>query len=497
MIEKPEETFVDRVEFRQESGARLEEGNDASNTLKKTKGGIVLEPQPSDDVHDPLDFSKWEKGFLGLESSIPILQLILRLFKSPTFFMMIDHYHISLDLAAYSVNGPLVAYGIGCLIWVPVGNRIGSRLCFLVSSFGAATLTIWAALAPTFSQFVAARVLAALFYASPEAYGPQIVGDTFFLHQRATATGIFTAFQFSGFTFASFIGGFAALNHGWTAPSWVMVIMTYVSFLLLVLFFPETSYTRDYNRLLRNRGQRGYIDMLKLNASSGGGPPKSANLWGSFLAPWKYLVQSRVLLATTYFSLVLATNDYLLTTNSISFPLVYGFTLRDVALTSFAPTLGNLLGIILGGYLNDKYVLWQKKRPNGHFSPEMRLPMAVFTAIIGPAGLVLFGTATQEHRHWIAPLFGEFMVNFLAVVAGNIIYTYMAETYLQHADSALVMLNALKNFAAFGIVYAVTPWNTHSGYTAAFGCLAAILFVAHIPVVLLYYKGPLLSSKGH
>ena len=215
-------------------------------------------------------------------------------------------------------------------------------------------MTIWAALAPTFQQFVAARVLAALFYASPEAYGPQIVGDTFFLHQRATATGIFTAFQFCGFTFAGFIGGFAALNHGWSAPSWVMVIMTYIAFFLLVFFFPETSYARDYSRSPNNAVPRGYIDILRLNASSGGGATKSNNLWQSFLAPWKYLTHSRVLLATTFFSLVLATNDYLLTTNSISFPLVYGFTLREVALTSFAPTLGNLLGIVLGGYFNDR-----------------------------------------------------------------------------------------------------------------------------------------------
>lgn len=121
----------------------------------------------------------------------------------------------------------------------------------------------------------------------------------------------------------------------------------------------------------------------------------------------------------------------------------------------------------------------------------MRLPMAAITAIMGPAGLILFGTTTQAHKHWIGPLFGELMVNFSAVVAGNITYTYMAETYLEHADSALVMLNALKNLAAFGIVYAVTPWNTHSGYAVAFGCLAVVLFTAHAPVLLLYYKGPI------
>lgn len=115
--------------------------------------------------------------------------------------------------------------------------------------------------------------------------------------------------------------------------------------------------------------------------------------------------------------------------------------------------------------------------------------MGLVTAILGPAGLVLFGTATKSHLHWMVPLFAEFMVNFSAVVAGNITYTYMADIYLEHADTALVMLNALKNLTAFGLVYAVTPWNSHSGYAVAFGCLAAILFFAHLPLLLLYLRG--------
>lgn len=199
---------------------------------------------------------------------------------------------------------------------------------------------------------MAARVLAAVFYASPEAYGPQIIRDTFFLHTRATSTSVFTAFQFCGFTFASFIGGYATLNHGWRAPSWVMVIMTYTAFFVVAALFPETSYNRDDSSC--HNGRRRYIHTLSLSPCSGGGQPKSTNIRASFAAPWKYIVHPTVLLATVFFSLFLATNDYLLTTNSISFPTVYQFTLGEVALTSFAPTLGNLVGIILGGYANDK-----------------------------------------------------------------------------------------------------------------------------------------------
>ncbi len=65
----------------------------------------------------------------------------------------------------------------------------------------------------------------------------------------------------------------------------------------------------------------------------------------------------------------------------------------------------------------------------------------------------------------------------------------MADVYLERADAALVVLNGLKNLSAFGLVYAVTPWNVASGYSVSFGCLAVILFVFHLPMLLLYYKG--------
>lgn len=225
-------------------------------------------------------------------------------------------------------------------------------MSFLLSTFGAASLSIWAALAPEFGQFVAARVLSAFFYAAPEALGPQIVADVFFLHQRATATGAFTLFQFLGFSMAGLIGGFATLNLGWRAPSWVMVYTTYGAFIGVLLMMPETSYTRA-GRHAPGEVRRA-LDSLKFWAASGGGPPKVQSKVHSFAYPWRYLPHPVVLLATAYFSMFLATNDYMLTTNSISYPTVYSFSLSDVALTSLAPTLGNLCGILYGGLANDR-----------------------------------------------------------------------------------------------------------------------------------------------
>lgn len=101
----------------------------------------------------------------------------------------------------------------------------------------------------------------------------------------------------------------------------------------------------------------------------------------------------------------------------------------------------------------------------------------------------MFGCGTQYHVHWMLPLFGELLMNITIVVCGNIMYAYLVDTYVERADSALVLLNGLKNLSAFVLVYAVNPWNTTSGYAVAFGCLAVIVFACHVPMLLLYMKG--------
>lgn len=115
--------------------------------------------------------------------------------------------------------------------------------------------------------------------------------------------------------------------------------------------------------------------------------------------------------------------------------------------------------------------------------------MLLITAITGPAGLIMFGCGTQYNVHWMLPIFGEFLMGFASIISGNITYTYIADAYLERADASLVILNGLKNLSAFGLVYAVNPWNMHSGYATAFGGLAVILFAFHVPMAILYYKG--------
>ena len=109
--------------------------------------------------------------------------------------------------------------------------------------------------------------------------------------------------------------------------------------------------------------------------------------------------------------------------------------------------------------------------------------------VLGTAGTALFGAATQAELHWFIPLIGTFGNLFGFITATSIATAYLVDVYLARSDAVLVILNGLKNFAAFGISYAIIPWNMGSGYAIPFGTLAAILGASHGIMLLLWWKG--------
>ena len=70
----------------------------------------------------------------------------------------------------------------------------------------------WAAKATNFGSLVAARTLASVFYAPPETLAPQLIGDVFYLKDRAKAMTWVNILQASGFSSGPLIGSLIIQN---------------------------------------------------------------------------------------------------------------------------------------------------------------------------------------------------------------------------------------------------------------------------------------------
>jgi hypothetical protein len=75
------------------------------------------------------------------------------------------------------------------------------------------------------------------------------------------------------------------------------------------------------------------------------------------------------------------------------------------------------------------------------------------------------------------------------VCANSVVFAYFLDVYEARTDAILVIFHGTKTFAAFGITYAVIPWNATAGYTVPFVTLAAVLLFAHLLILGLYFTG--------
>lgn len=240
---------------------------------KLSRHGLPLNPQPSDDPFDPLNWPTWQKLALFAVLCIWAFQGPLNMITiAPAFFVIAEDLNCSLNVVTYLVGSPLLAYGVASLFWVALGNKFGVRKCFVISSLIAGLLSIWGAKANSFGSLTAARTLATAFMASPETLGPQVIADVFFLSDRAKCMALLTLFESSGFAIGSLQGAYITANLGWRWIEWVHVILCLSCCLLLLLFFPETQYTRE--SALQHQRKRRLVDNLTFPSVSGGGRSK-------------------------------------------------------------------------------------------------------------------------------------------------------------------------------------------------------------------------------
>ncbi|OAP63485.1 hypothetical protein AYL99_02712 [Fonsecaea erecta] len=442
------------------------------------------------DPHDPLSWSTARKltilVVVGLWILLGTSNMII---IAPALQIIPVEFHSSFNTSTYLVGGPLLAYGISSFIWVPLGNRYGIRLVFVLGSLGAACMDCWAAKATSFGSLVAARTLASMFYAPPETLAPQLVGDVFHFKDRAKAMTWVGILQASGFSGGPLIGAFIIQNQslGWRWIEWVLAIITFGAAALMLILLPETQYTRhmeETTTLIRS-----WKDDLRFWPVSGGGRPKEHSVLHGLATIIPYFGHPVIILNTAFFSLTLLVTSYTLTTQSISYLTVYPFSIGNSGLTFIAPLIGTWMAMLFCGVLADRMFNRLTKKEGRKPKPERRLPLLIVTGVVGIGGSLLFGICTQEKCHWVAPLFGSCFVSFCFIASLSISFAYLLDVYEARMDTVMVIDNGMKNLAAFGISYAIVPWNTSAGYSIPFAVMAVILFVAHLLMAVVYLKG--------
>ncbi|KAK2593076.1 hypothetical protein QQS21_009206 [Conoideocrella luteorostrata] len=325
---------------------------------------------------------------------------------------------------------------VGSFVFVPLMHKYGRRPLYLFSTVLQLASCIWLALAKTQADILLSSAMSGLGGAICETIVQVTISDLFFVHQHAAMNAYYLLFTGAGAFLGPVAAGYVVNSQGWRWIWWWCVILFGVNLLLVFFFFEESkhiSVIRDQEvdrsdqtaRVIHhkmndtsssvNRAEdeaainyaqsparpddgiplKSYRERMALTTCTGG------SIFRTMHKPFPLLFTFPVIAFTalTYGSL-LAVFAILTSVQAIYlFNAPYNFSAAGVGLMNIAPFIGTLPGVFIGGWLNDRSIIWLSRRNSGIYEPEMRLWFTLPFTVIAPAGVIMMGVGLSKVRN--------------------------------------------------------------------------------------------------
>ena len=439
----------------------LKEGLDAEHgeerPLEMTKSGrqivyhnnIVLNPTPSSDPNDPLNWSWLKKHYtLAIVCYLSFLQGFAVTVIISSYGLIATAFHTTPYRASFFVAAVTITHSVGPILFVPFSAYIGRRWLYIIMTTIMFVSTIGCAYAPDYNSFMAARIFQG--FGSSLGWGlpPAIVADLFFYHQRGQKMGFFILSSYMGIIIGPLSGGFAAL-HGFRYGIWITAIMTGIPLVLLIFTYPETLYIGRKNygpvdeSLRRPWSISGYYNQMRPKLM-----PKESrmdSLPSLVLRPFKMLKYPSVYLAGLYFGFNFMWKVSIGTTLPLFFTPIYDFTPQQTGLVYLGFLVGAILGEQMAGPFSDYIIRRMMARNGGHEEPEMRLRAIYLGAFLSPAGLLIFGVTLSYKTNFYIPVVALGIYTFGLEIIGTVCTTYAVDSYRQQSPEVGALFSVFRN----------------------------------------------------
>ncbi|KAE8382003.1 major facilitator superfamily domain-containing protein [Aspergillus bertholletiae] len=492
-------------------------------------GHVILQPQPSSDPNEPLNWPTHQKAInFGIASLFTLMVFATLDIGTVTWDSLSGELGYGMAYLNDSYAAGLAGMAIGCIFFVPAADLIGRKPVYMFASFIIVLANIGQATFQTRVQYIVLQVIAGLAGSVNDAIIQMTIVDVFFVHQRATMNGIYTTVVVIG-TYLSLIpAGYIIRSQGWRWVWWWCAILNSVVFLLIIFAYEETRYERPADRFQIGEDARmargaeekqstvsdidkekpmpSHCDIIPQRAEQES-IPQRRTYWErmtvftpsdslSCKSYWRHMWTPFVLFfripAVTFvaieYSVMMCWIAILATTQAILFvEPPYNFSSIGVGNINIAPFIGSVIGAIYGGPLNDYYVVYMARRRGGYYDPELRLHMLLAPMIICPLGLFLYGISIANEQPWIIPLVGSSFIGFGIGSVTSIVLPYYGDSYRELVAEGLVIITFVRNLVSMGISFAITPWMVGLGVQNMFisaGCLCFGIMALTIPMMI-------------
>ncbi|KAL4965432.1 MFS general substrate transporter [Aspergillus stella-maris] len=490
---------------------------------------IVLEPRPTDDPNDPLNWSKPRKTVnFVIASFYTLATFVLLDIGTVVWVNMNSELSVSWANLNNSFAANLAGLAVGCIFFIPFAIKYGRRSVYIVSTAVQFASGIWNARVNSTGELLAVNVLSGLAGAVSEAIVQMTIVDLFFVHQRASANAVYNVMVNAGAYLAPVAAGYCASAQGWRWIWWWTAIMLGINLILFLFFYEESKYIPT---LIAQEGEDTQVlatiasktvkksdiegEYMRTDPDSSASYRKKSyrermafitktdnSLLDNIKRPLVVLVSFPAVTFTAFvWGCFLSWFSILSTTQSsyLSYP-PYNYTSSQIGLFSLPPFIGGLFGAALGGPINDWYILWRAKRNNGIFEPETRLHLGLPAILATPLGILIFGLGLSWGWPWWSLALGSGIFGFAFSSVGAVALTYLADCYQDIVGDALVGVAFVRNGLSTIFVFAVTPWIEASGLRDMFiavACISTGTLLILIPMIMYGKKMRVWTAKRY
>ena len=484
---------------------------------------IVLQPRPSADPEDPLNWSKPRKM---LAISMVYLYVFGIGIATAVQYSVLTQIADAQDLTVGQLNlgtGLMFLFlGWGCLLWQPLAMTYGRRGVYIVSIVLSIIPMVWAPHSTGSGQWYTHRILLGLFGAPVESLPEVSVPDLFFAHERGAYMGFYAFMLFGSNFLAPLCAGFINDAVGW---HWVMyfgALVLAACAVLMFFFLEDTTYFRE-----TTEGDIIEADASgeKSGAASHDDPPRT------FLPPATYLRRLnfvfrlpgrpsaaqtvakvwRGLAIFVYFpNIVWAGFLYGLnlawynimngTMSSILGEAPYNWAPAMVGVGYVSPILAGVAASFWSGWFADWVALRLARRNGGIREPEHRLWVLLISGLLSTGGLLLWGVGAAREVHFMGLMVGIFFVSFGVVTGGSCALAYAVDCFKEIAGESLVTVIIIRNTLGFAFNYAINPWIDSLGLQNCFVSVSMLALLTTMSFLLMVIWGKSLrrlSSKKY
>lgn len=388
---------------------------------------IILNPVPSQDPDDPLNWSQRRK--LLSTFTLGVYTMTVAMGSAVTYAITVPMSKAT-PLTIADINTGtgyfFLLSGWCALICQPIALQYGKRPTYLLALLGHVAVMLWAPHARTNAQWIGNKILQGLCAAPASALGEITVADVYFTHERGRFIAIYGTSIVGGVYVSPIIFGFVEVGQSWQWVFYWMAIFSGIAFLICFFLMEETNFRRDEVVMIQDQTLvRSPVISSKPFERFGRKPPSheettsietnSPQLKRKSYLQKLYIFDGQVFKRSTRPMRGMALRPFML----FRFPVVvyagftwgsalvwhavlnataslilsnppYNFKADMVGLSFISGLIGVIAGSIYTGLFGDWFVIHMARRNCGLMEPEHRQWLFTVIVILLPGSLILW-----------------------------------------------------------------------------------------------------------